>query len=233
MRENYRDEKWIGQTFGRLTIIAFEKVQREKYSCTRWIVRCECGTLKSVDPIKILSGNTKSCGCLKSEQTAKYNKEYKTKHGGRYDRLYSVWHNMKQRCYGESYKDYPNWGGRGIRVCDEWKDDYKQFREWALSNGYELGLSLDRIDVDGNYEPGNCRWVDWHTQAINRTCSMNYEINGTVKNLADIAKEYGIKYGTLYQRLHVYKWPIEKAISVPIRNNNVPNKDWRNKYGSR
>lgn len=232
MRENYRDEKWIGQKFGRLTIIAFEKIPRKTYSYTHWIVRCECGTLKSVDPRKVLSGNTQSCGCLKRERTIESNKEKKVKHGGRHDRLYAVWHNMKQRCYGETYKDYPNWGGRGICVCDEWKDDYAAFRSWALSSGYEKGLSLDRIDVNGNYEPLNCRWVDWHTQAINRTCSMNYEINGKIMNLVDIAEKYGIKYGTLYQRIHVYKWPIEKAISVPVRDNHAPNKDWRLQYGA-
>lgn len=233
MRENWRNPKWIGEKYNRLTVIAYEIVEKKQYSGTRWIVRCDCGTLKSVDPSRVISGHTKSCGCLKAEHTTAFNKRAKVKHGGRQDQLYTVWHNMKQRCYGKTYKDYPNWGGRGIRVCDEWKNDYAAFRDWALLNGYEKGLSLDRIDVNGNYEPGNCRWADWHTQAINRTCSMNYEINGEVKNLTDIAEEYGIKYGTLYQRVHVYKWPIEKAISVPVRDNNAPNKEWRMKYSKR
>ena len=217
MRENYRDEKWIGQTFNRLTVIAYEVDRREKYGRTRWIVRCECGTLKSVEPRRVISGNTMSCGCLKSENTVAFNKKTKVKHGGRRDRLYTIWHNMKQRCFGTTYKDYPQWGGRGITVCDEWRNDYSEFKRWALSNGYDEGLSLDRIDVNGDYDPSNCRWVDWHTQAKNRTNSMNFEVNGELKNLADLADEYGIKYGTLYQRVHLYKWPIEKALSTPTR----------------
>lgn len=216
MKNNYRDSSWNGKRFGRLTIIAFEIADKGTYSETRWIVRCDCGTLKSVSPRKILSGNTQSCGCLRSEQTVDYNKHSKKKHGGRYERLYTVWHNMKQRCYSETCKDYPNWGGRGICVCDEWKNDYANFRDWSLNNGYDPQLSLDRIDVDGNYEPGNCRWADWHTQAKNRTSSLNFEINGEVKNLADIAEEHGIKYGTLYKRIYLYKWPIEKAVNTPV-----------------
>lgn len=226
MRENYRDKKWIGQKFDRLTVIAYEVVPRKMYSETRWIVRCECGTLKSVSPSRVLSGNTKSCGCLKRENTIEYNKRAKVKHSGRKDRLYTIWHNMKQRCYGTTYKDYPQWGGRGICVCDEWKDDYASFRDWALSHGYEHGLSLDRIDVDGNYEPLNCRWSDWSTQARNKTNSLNFEINGEKKNLVELADEYGIKYGTLYQRVHLYGWPIEKALGIPVRNNSLSGEDW-------
>ena len=226
MKQDYRDEKWIGQKFNRLTVIAFEKVKRKNYSGTRWIVRCDCGTLKSVEPKRVISGHTMSCGCLKAENTIEFNKRTKVKHGGRQDRLYTIWHNMKQRCYGITYKDYPQWGGRGICVCDEWKDDYAAFREWALSNGYAQGLSLDRIDVDGNYSPQNCRWADWSTQAKNRTNSHNYVINGEKKNLVDLADEYGIKYGTLYQRVHLYKWPIEKALGVPVRNNYADGENW-------
>lgn len=226
MKEDYRDKKWIGQKFNRLTVIAYEIVPCRKYSKTKWIVRCECGTLKSVDPAKVISGNTMSCGCLKSENTIDFNKRTKVKHGGRQDRLYTIWQNMKQRCCGKTCKDYPQWGGRGICVCDEWKDDYAAFREWALSNGYAQGLSLDRIDVDGNYSPQNCRWADWSTQSRNKTNSHNYMINGEKKNLVDLADEYGIKYGTLYQRVHLYKWPIEKALELPVRNNSVGGENW-------
>ena len=221
MRKDYRDPKWIGQKFNRLTIIAFEIVPRTQYTMTKWIVRCDCGTLKSVAPNRVLDGNTKSCGCLKSEQTIAYNRQTKKKHGGRNERLYTIWHNMKQRCYGKTYKDYPNWGGRGIRVCDEWKDDYVAFRTWALENGYEQKLSLDRIDVNGDYSPANCRWADWRTQAINRTTSLNFEVNGQIKNLTELAEEYGIKYTTLYQRVHCYGWDIEKSLKTPIKHHNA------------
>ena len=189
-------------------------------------MRCECGTLKSVSPYRVLNGNTKSCGCLKAENTVAYNRIAKKKHGGRRDRLYYIWRGMKERCFCKTNKEYPTWGGRGIVVCDDWKDDYAAFRDWALENGYADDLTIDRIDVNGNYCPNNCRWVDWKTQAANRRDTMHFSINGEDKTLPQLADEYGIMYTTLYQRVCKYKWPIEKAISTPIRNNSANGEDW-------
>ena len=219
MKANYKDEKWIGQKFNRLTVIAFERLHYKHGTHINWIVRCDCGTLKSVAPYRILNGNTKSCGCLKSENTIAYNKTAKKKHGGRNERLYRIWRSMKERCFCETSKDYNNWGGRGIVVCDEWKDDYAEFRNWALANGYEDDLTIDRIDVDGNYCPQNCRWVDWRTQSSNRQTTMRFAVNGEIKTLPELADEYGIKYTTLYQRVCKYHWSIEKALSVPTCDN--------------
>lgn len=211
MKQNYRDEKWIGSKFGRLTVIAFEHIMRGKTGCWNWIVRCECGTLKSVSPYRVLTGNTVSCGCHKSEMASITNKKNKTTHGGKYDRLYTIWSGMKQRCYCRTNKDYPNWGGRGIKVCDEWLETYANFRDWANKNGYAEGLSLDRIDVNGNYEPSNCRFADNSTQANNRRSTIFYEYHGKKESLAQIAHKSGVKYGTLYARVNRCGMNVEDA----------------------
>ena len=150
----------IGERFGRLVVIAESTERRNNQLC--WICRCDCG--KITEPImggNLRSGHTKSCGCKK------------TKHGKYNTRLYQVWHGMKKRCHCKTDQAYKNYGGRGITVCDEWKNDFSSFEKWAFANGYDETAkqgecTLDRIDVNGNYEPSNCRWVDMKTQQNNR-----------------------------------------------------------------
>lgn len=225
MKVNYADQKWLGAKYNRLTVIAFEKVKRGKSPSWNWIVRCDCGTLKSVSPYRVLNGNTKSCGCYKKDQTIEYNQQSKKIHGGRHTRLYHIWRGMKSRCFNENNADYKRYGGRGITVCDEWENDFAVFRDWALCNGYSDDLSIDRIDVDGDYCPENCRWTDWSTQNKNRCSSINVEYNGKTVNLVDLADMVGIRYGTLYQRIHLYGWPIDRAIKTPVRKTAVSSKN--------
>lgn len=158
-----------GQHFGRLKVI---KRVGTKCGSPLWECKCECGNTINVNSRSLSSGNTKSCGCIHSEQLKKRNKENGTHHCAD-DRLYNVWHAMKQRCYYKRRKDYPNYGGRGIKMCDEWKQDFSAFRKWALESGYQynakfMQCTIDRIDVDENYCPDNCRWVDMKFQANNR-----------------------------------------------------------------
>lgn len=218
------DESLRGQKFGRLTIIGFEKIPKTWGGTTtyfwNWICQCDCGTIVSVNPQVVKRGQSQSCGCLKLEKTVEYNKKAKVKHGGRYTRLYSAWRGMKQRCYSPTNKNYDHWGGRGIKVCDEWCNDFAAFEKWAMESGWKEGLTLDRIDVNGNYEPSNCRWSDWKTQARNRTTSVYYTINGETKTLIEWAEQYEIPYGTVYQRLHNYGWDIERALSQKRRTGN-------------
>lgn len=125
-----------------------------------WTCVCDCGKTVTVYATALRSGNTRSCGCLSNEK--------KTKHGGRYTRLYVIWEGMKNRCYVPSCTTYHNYGKRGITVCEEWRNSFRAFREWALSNGYRDDLSIDRINVNGNYEPSNCRWATTKEQANNK-----------------------------------------------------------------
>lgn len=118
---------------------------------------------------------------------------------------------MRKRCRNPRNKDYPHYGGRGIKVCDEWQD-YSNFKEWALTHGYSPELSLDRIDVDGDYCPENCRYVDMTTQARNRTNSISVEYRGEEYSLPELSQLTGIPYSTLYKKLHIDGLPVEEAI---------------------
>lgn len=155
-----------GKRFGRLTAI---EPHREKNQRLAWLCKCDCGKYTIVRTNMLTSGHTKSCGCLMID-TAKQNiapkKDYSLKHNN--PRIYSIWISMKSRCYYKKHKNYNCYGGRGISICDEWKSDFDAFALWALSNGYRDDLTIDRIDVDGNYTPSNCRWATWQEQQKNR-----------------------------------------------------------------
>ena len=165
-----------GERFGRLTVLrrADDYISPNGKHHVMWLCLCDCGNTKSVDVVQLVSGKTKSCGCLHSDIVS----NQKTIHGGCKDRLYKVYHNMKNRCYNENSDDYKYYGGRGITICDEWLDSYLAFKDWALSHGYDESAhrgecTIDRINVDGNYCPDNCRWVDMATQSRNRRNVVN------------------------------------------------------------
>lgn len=151
-----------GKRFGKLTAVKRAESRNGK---TRWTCQCDCGNVTIVDYWNLKSGNTTSCGCVHRESIRT--------HGEANSRLHGVWKNMKARCYYEGAEGYKNYGGRGISVCDEWRNSFEAFRNWAYSNGYDDSkpmkeCTLDRIDANGNYCPENCRWVDFHTQALNK-----------------------------------------------------------------
>ena len=160
-----------GERFGRLTVLsrADDYIANNGKHHVRWNCICDCGKTTVVDVVQLVGCKTKSCGCLKEETLSNGN----LKHGGRYDRLYKVYYNMKNRCCNSNAGDYKYYGGRGISICNEWLNSYTAFKNWAYSNGYDENAdkgkcTLDRIDVDGNYEPTNCRFVDMATQSRNR-----------------------------------------------------------------
>ena len=147
----------IGEKYGRLTVVEFAGIKNHS---ARWKCVCDCGLVVEAVGYNLRSGNTSSCGCLRREVAAARGLQ-NTKHGEGHDsktRLYSIWCGMRQRCNNPNRDYYSHYGGKGVRVCDEWSN-YLVFKEWALSHGYTDDLSIDRIDSNGNYEPSNCQWI--------------------------------------------------------------------------
>lgn len=151
-----------GQRFGRLLVIERSGSTEQGRAC--WICKCDCGEITVKQGKLLLNGHCKSCGCGEYENRVRNC----TSHRLSDTRLYNVWQGMKQRCYYPKYKNYHNYGGRGVLVCDEWRNDFKAFYDWAMSHGYADGLSIDRIDNDKGYSPSNCRWATAHEQRLNQ-----------------------------------------------------------------
>ena len=159
-----------GQRFGQLTVI--ERSGSNKHRRATWRCQCDCGRETVVASNDLINGDTRSCGCFRSKLLIERN----TTHGLRHTRLYGVWLGMKERCYIPSSIRYQRYGGRGITICDEWRDNFQAFYEWSVSNGYDENspfgqCTIDRIDNDKGYSPDNCRWVDQKVQRNNRSDS--------------------------------------------------------------
>ena len=155
----------IGEKYGRLLVIS--RTENNKYNKPTWECLCDCGNIIIVNGNLLKNKNTQSCGCLKLEETIKRS----TKHKLCNTKLYKVWAAMKGRCYNKNATQYNDYGGRGIIVCDDWKNDFQKFYDWSINNEYDNKLTLDRINVNGNYEPSNCRWVSMTIQARNKRIS--------------------------------------------------------------
>lgn len=200
----------IGKKIGRLTVV--ERAENTKQGTTQWKCICECGNEVVILGSNLRQGRTKSCGCYQKECA----KKRITTHGETKTRLFTVWQKIKDRCYNENHKSYKDYGGRGISMCDSWKDSFEAFRDWAIENGYSDDLTIDRIDVDGNYEPSNCRWVTQKEQQNNRTNNHLLTYNGETKTMAQWADEVGLPYHTIVARINKYSWTVEEALSTPV-----------------
>lgn len=211
----YRIVDLSGQTFNRLTAI---KVVGRKRGEAVWQCRCQCGNIVNVAGYALRSGDTKSCGCWKLEEIS----ERQTTHGKSKTRLYNTYKAMKARCYNPNTNHYKQYGGRGIIVCEEWRNDFQAFYDWAMTNGYnpEAGrgeCTIDRIDSDGNYEPSNCRWVSIAKQERNKRNNHLIEFNGEIHTITEWSEKTGIGVATLISRLK-NGWKTEKALTVlPLR----------------
>lgn len=194
-----------GQRFGRLVVV--ERVENSADGRARWLCRCDCGQSKTVLGEHLKKGRAKSCGCAKSESSSKRFK----KHGGRNSKLYRIWSNMKDRCNNPDCKVYSDYGGRGIKVCKEWIDDFSAFQKWALANGYKEGLTIDRKDNDKGYSPDNCRWTDRKIQGNNKRNCRYITYKGQRKTVAEWSDITGIPHDTLLYRLN-HGWETERIL---------------------
>lgn len=191
-----------GDKFGRLTVVSCIG----KNAKGRWLFlcKCDCGKETAVLGKSLKSGNTKSCGCYRLEAGIASN----TTHGMSKTKLYRIWASMKDRCLRPKSTAFYKYGGRGITVCEEWLD-FENFRAWAMANGYEEGLSIDRVNPNGNYEPSNCRWVTMQEQAHNKRTSVFITYNGETHTLKQWSEIVGVNYYTMQNRYKAGKSPAE------------------------
>ena len=193
-----------GRRFGKLLVKDFlgYKKRRPFYK-----VICDCGVEKEVCYWELVRGQTQSCGCLHRKLVG----DMSRKHGLSKTRLYKIWLGIKKRCLNKNCSRYKYYGGRGINICNEWKDDFKSFSNWAQQNGYTDELSIDRIDVNGNYSPENCRWSTKEQQSNNTRSNKYLEYKGIKHSMSEWCKLLGLNYYKIRSRISSYHWSVEEA----------------------
>lgn len=214
-----RKSDLTGKKFGRLTVIGlsddiYTTKTGKKYRNKVYICECDCGQL-----VKCLGNNlsksvTTSCGCYQKELTSKRF----SIHNMRKTRLYDIWANMKSRCLNPHNKSYQSYGGRGIQICKKWEVSFSAFSEWAIASGYSDDLTIDRIDVDGDYQPSNCRWATQEVQSNNQRKTIHIVINGETRSLKQWTNFMGWKYGTHSARYRSGKPPFSNQEIELIKN---------------
>jgi hypothetical protein len=204
-----------GQRFGRLLVVAFAGVSRNRQSI--WLVRCNCGIQREVIAGSLISGQTQSCGCLEDEnrhQNLRAIAERRRTHGMTDTRTYRSWTSMIQRCHNQKHNAYSNYGGRGIVVCERWRASFASFLEDMGPR--PQGTSLDRFpDQSGNYEPGNCRWATSEQQQNNKRTNRLLELDGRTKTVTQWAREVGLSSPETISRRLRDGWSVERAVRTP------------------
>jgi hypothetical protein len=193
-----------GIIFGDLKVIEFSGINKNRKAT--WLCECKCGNKKIIVSNSLINQLTRSCGCKSA---------VKRKHGMSNTRLYSIWQHMRQRCGNPKSKDYELYGLRGIRVCNEWDSNFINFYTWAINNGYTDNLSIDRKNVNGNYEPKNCRWASDEIQSNNKRTTKYLTINGTMKCLKEWSNISGNSPSTIRRRLSM-GLTAHDAVFLPI-----------------
>lgn len=209
-------------------------IRREKYTViekspkgrTKWVCKCDCGKVFELCASKILSEKQISCGCIMRKARIKFGQSQKT-HGDSHTRLYKTYRSMIDRCYNENLKGYQRYGARGIRVCQEWRDSYESFKGWALQNGYVDGLgralqSIERIDVNGNYCPENCRWATASEQQKNRRNTTIFDYEGKQITASEFADIHGISDKSFVYRKIRQGYSLDDILSEWRKKKNIP-----------
>jgi hypothetical protein len=194
----------IGERFGRAVVVEYVPVGKQK--CL-----CDCGNVFITRTNRLTKGITKSCGCFRRDHQSHQART----HGFRNTRIYHTWRSMKDRCYNPNTESFKNYGNRGITVCDEWRNDFLAFYTWSMSHGYSDDLTIDRIDVNGNYEPSNCRWVNQFVQANNKRNTRYLVYRGERKSLAEWSRSTGFSRGLIADRVFRHGWSVEQALTLP------------------
>ena len=214
MRAIYDKSEWIGKKYGRLTVIGAVNVKTTQTTQWYWKMKCDCGNITVVKPREAISGKIVSCGCYRK------NRGCLTKtHGMSRTRLHNIWCGINNRC-NPNHKNTEGYGKRGITICDEWAE-FENFREWAITNGYRDGLTIERIDVNGNYCPENCKWIELEKQARNRRTTKWVVYNGREMSLAEASEIAGLPYKAVHYRIKKLGWSVEKALSEPMKDSSL------------
>lgn len=195
----------VGQRYTRLTVV--RENGRNKHGSVLWLCECDCGNQIEVSTNSLHKGNTKSCGCLYRDYINNL-RPNAIKHGDSKTRLYNIWRDMKLRCYNEKQTGYKNYGARGIKLCDEWLNDFISFKNWAIDAGYQNDLTLDRLDNDGDYEPSNCKWSTPKEQSNHKRNNRCLEYRGEKHTIAEWSNLTGIAYHLIWNRLK-NGWSVE------------------------
>ena len=201
-------ENLTGIRFGRYVVIGNpNKIKNQYY----WECICDCGTIKNVRGGHLKSGKIVSCGCHKNEGVGNRSRT----HGLSKTRIYRIYKHMLDRCYSSTCQDFSEYGGRGIKICDKWLKSFVNFYEWSILHGYSPILSIDRIDVNGNYSPENCRWATNIQQANNKRNNHYIEFDGKTMTISQWSKATGISQDAIERRINKYHWNFSDALTRP------------------
>lgn len=221
MKKSPLGEKMIGAKYGRLTVVRNMGYISGHYNTPKYIVeaKCECGFIILCPIGRIRNGNTKSCGCLAKDETSKRSTTHGHKnrkiYGENGSSLYFIWGGVKQRCLNPKHAAYHRYGGRGITICDRWKDSFDNFLQ-DMGGSYKSKLTLERVDNNKGYCPENCRWATMKEQANNTNTNKHITYNGETLTITQAAEKYGLSYSLLVTRISTYKWSIEKALTTQV-----------------
>lgn len=202
-----------GQKFGLLEAIKIVGKAKDRHN--KWLCKCKCGNYTIVNSNSLKCNNVLSCGCYKRKRTS----EVRSKHHLTNSKLHKIWTGIKQRCFNRNNKSYKFYGERNIKMCKEWNDDFCKFMEWAINNGYKDGLSIERINVNGNYEPSNCKWIPRNEQYLNTRKVQIIEYNGEKNTINYFSNKYDIAHST-FRRYLKQGMKIEEIIKLKRRKNN-------------